>query len=341
LIALLAAAVLLPSSAEAALSLEETAGLRALLEKAGTRAPSLAPEPVGSLLRQRVGVDLLAEPPGWGLSARGARLLVFSREAMGLIAPVRDAKAARKMMAAWLAEDKRRLARIAGGRLLTASGRGSQALFAGMARGVPLPRELAARARGPVWLWARLQDPLRAAVLSIDASGIGMVARGLVTSGLPLLAGRAPFGCAQAIACLRAGVAEGGRQAIAQLLERLGVPPQPELAGADRVEERLDAIDVRALSDQRSLARALRITPVFGGAESAAPALDALVDLARLDAALAGMTALDAVRGGFAAGTYAARAVYGDLLRNAGPLTIAGSPARGNAAEIEIRLPLR
>jgi len=341
LLALLALSVLLPASADAVLSIEQTSGLRALLERAGTWAPSLAPQPMGALLKDRVGVDLLAEGPGWGLSSRGARLLLFSHQAMGLVAPVRDVKAARKMLAGWLAEDKKRLGRVSGGKLFTASGKEAQALFAGMGRSVPLPRELAPRARGPVWFWARLEDPLRAAVLSVDASGIGILARGLVTARTPLLAGRAPFGCAKGIACVRAGLAEQGPAAVAKVLERLGAPPQQELATADHVEERLDAIDIRSLSDAHSLGRALRITPVFGGGESTAPALEAMVDLGRLDAALAGMTALDALRGGLAAGVYAGRAVYGELLRNAGPLTVTGSPGQGNGIEVAIRLPLR
>ena len=60
-----------------------------------------------------------------------------------------------------------------------------------------------------------------------------------------------------------------------------------------------------------------------------------------LDSALSGMTPLDAIRGALAAGAYAMHVVYGQLLRNAGPLTVTGFPARGDAAEIEIRLPLR
>jgi hypothetical protein len=336
-----AAAVSLPASADAVLSVEHASGLRALLEKAGAYAPSLSPQSVGATLRDRVGVDLLAEAGAWGLAPRGARLLAFGRDAVGLVAPVRDRKAARKQLAAWVAERERRVARISGGRLFTASGRGAQALLAGMLRPAPLPAELRERARGQVWLWARLDEPLRAAVLAIDASGIGLVARGLLTARGPLLAGPAPAGCASGVACLRAGVAEAGRSAIALTLSRLGAAPQPELTGAARVEERVDGIDVRALSDRASLARALRITPVFGSTASAGPALEGRIDLAEVDAALASLTPLDAIRGGFAAGAYAVHAVYGVLLRNAGPLTLAGSPARGNAAEIELRLPLR
>ncbi|HZR06962.1 MAG TPA: hypothetical protein VFA79_00170 [Myxococcales bacterium] len=336
-----AAAVFLPSSADAVLSVEDASGVRALLEKAGGYAPSLSPQSIGATLRDRVGIDLLGDSTAWGLAPRGAQLLVFGRDAVGLSAPVRDLKAARRQMTAWLAQNERRAARIGRGRLLTASGRGAKALLAAMGRAAPLPPDLAARARGPVWLWARLEEPLRAVVLAVDASGIGLVARGLATASGPLLAGPAPAGCADTVACLRAGVAEAGRAAIAVALARLGAAPQPELSAASRVEERVDAIDVRGLSDRGSLARALRITAVFGGTASAGPALDARIDLAEVDAALRTITPLDAIRGGFAAGAYAVHAVYGELLGNAGPLTLTGSPSRGNAAEIDIRLPLR
>src|SRR5204863_6863648 len=119
---LLAAAVLGPASPGAGLSIEGVSGLRALLGKAGTHAPSLGPHPIGSTLTDRLGVDLLAESAEWGLAARGARLVVFSRDGMGLAAPVRDATAAKKVLAAWLAQKPRRAGRIAGRRLLTASG---------------------------------------------------------------------------------------------------------------------------------------------------------------------------------------------------------------------------
>ena len=335
-----AAAVLLPASADVVVSVGDASGLRALLEKAGSHAPSLAPQPVGATLRDATGVDLLSEPAAWGL-ARGPRLLVFSRDAAGLIAPVRDMKAARRMLAAWLAQDRRRAARLARGRLMTASGRGARALLAGMARPVPLPPRLSSYARGTLWLWARLADPLRAVVLSIDAGGIGLVARGLATGSGPLLAGPAPSGCATGLACLRCGPAEAGRRVIAAGLRSLGAAPQAELSAAARVEERLEGIDARQLSDESSLARALRIAAVFGAAEADAPPLEAQVDLAGVDAALAGMTPLDALRGPLAAVAYATHVVYGQLLRNAGPLRLTGFPARGDAAEIEIRLPLR
>lgn len=338
---LAAAAVVLPASADAVLSVEDASGLRALLEKAGSYAPSLAPQSVGATLRDGVGIDLLAEPRNWGLAPKGERLLVFSRQAVGLLAPVRDVKAARKQLAAWLAGNPRRAGRISRGRLFTASGRGAKALLAGMARPRPLPPELRPWARGTLWLWARLEAPLRAAVLIIDAGGIGMVARGLVTADGPLLAGPAPAGCESGVACLRAGVAEAGRRVIALALDRLGAAAQPELATATRAEERLDGIDVRALSDERSLGRALRISTAFGAPESSGPALEARLDLAAIDAALAGMTPFDALRGGLAAGAYAVHALYGGLLRSAGPLTVTGHPARRNAAEIEMRLPLR
>ena len=338
---LLLAAVLVPASADVVLSVEDASGLRALLEKAGAYAPSLAPEPVGTTLRDRVGVDLLARTSQWGLAPRGARMLVFSHDGAGLIAPVRNAGRAKKMVASWIAEDpQRRAGRVAGLRLLTASGRNPAALLAAMSRPAPLPAALAARASGPTWLWLRLLEPLRAAVLAIDAGSTGIVARGLVVAGAPVLSGSAPAGCAAGIACLRAGVAPAGRRAIEVALAQLGVPAQAELHRASRVEERLDGVDVHMLSDGPSLGRAFRVAPVFDAAPAGGPSLDASVALVDLDGALAGLTPLDALRGPLATGAYAFHLLYGSLLRNAGPLTLTGNP-RAEGAEIELRLPLR
>jgi hypothetical protein len=341
LLALLVAAVLVPESADVVLSIENVSGLRALLEKAGTHAPSLAPEPIGATLRDRVGIDLLAESPAWGLAQRGARMLSFSRGAIGLSAPLRDGNAAKKMLAAWVAQNPRRAGRILGPRLLTASGPEAAALLAAMARPAAVPRELAAYAKGALWLWARLAEPLRAVVLSIEASGIGAVARGIVTAKGAILAGAAPAGCEAGIACLRAGLGPAGRGALAHELESLGIPSQPQLKAAVRVEERLEAIEVRELTDPRSLPRALRIAALFDGPQAAATALEGRIDLAGIDAALAKLTPLDALRGALAASAYAVHLLYGRLLRNAGPLTLTGNPQRGGSAEIEVRLPLR
>ena len=341
MLALLLAAVLVPESADVVLSVEDASGLRALFQKAGTHAPSLAPDAVGATLRDRLGVDLLAESPAWGLAQRGARTVAFSSQAMGLSAPVRDAGAAKTMLASWLAQGPRRAGRVVGSRLLTASGEEAVALLKSMSRPVPLPRDLAARAKGPVWLWARTAEPLRGMMLSIEASGTGVVGRGGVAASGALLSGRAPAGCASGIACLRAAPGPAGRRVLALALEKLEATAQPELATAARVEERVDAIDVRELAQSRSITRALRIAAVFDAPEAAATALDARVDLAAIDAALGTINPLDALRGGVVAGAYAAHLLYGPLLRNAGPLTVTGNPQRGGAAEIEVRLPLR
>jgi len=337
---LLAAAVLVPASADAVLSIEDVSGLRSLLEKAGTHAPSLGPQPIGATLRDRLGVDLLSEPAEWGLAPRGARLLVFSSDGMGLAAPVHDAGAAKKMLAAWLGQKPRRAGRIGGGRLLTASGANPAAVLAAMSRSSPIPAALAARAKGPVWLWMRLAAPLRAVLLSIEAGGSGLTGRGLATADGPVLAGAAPSGCSQGIACLRAGLAPAGRGAIALGLERLGFPPQQELATAARVEERLEAGDPRALTDGRSIPRATRLLTAFDAEPSAGAALEITVALATVESVLATLTPLDALRGPLAAGAYAVHLLYGPLLRNAGPLTVTGNP-KGAGAELELRLPLR
>jgi len=111
LLALLLAAVLVPESADVVLSVEDASGLQALLRKAGTLAPSLAPDAVGATLRDRLGVDVLAESPAWGLAQRGARTVAFSNHAMGLSAPVRDAGAAKRTLASWLGQGPRRAGR--------------------------------------------------------------------------------------------------------------------------------------------------------------------------------------------------------------------------------------
>lgn len=340
MLALVLAAALVPASADAVLTVEDVSGLRSLFTAAGTHAPSLSPAQVGVSLRNSVGVDLFAEDPRWGLAKRGPRQLVFYGRSAGLSAPVADAKAAKSALAAWLGGGPNRAGRIAGGRLLTGSGREATSLLAAMSRATALPRDLASRATGPAWVWLRLAPPLRAAVLAIDASAAGVVGRGLVTADSPILAGRAP-GCEGGVACLAAGIAPAGRGALETVLAQLGVPSQPELRSAHSVAELVDAVDVRQLSEPGSLGRALHVSPVFDAPPAAAAALVARIDLGQVDAALLKLTPLDALRGGLAGGAFALHLVYGALLRNAGPLTLTGNPAAGNAAEVELRLPLR
>ncbi|HET9753082.1 MAG TPA: hypothetical protein VFP52_08970, partial [Myxococcales bacterium] len=153
MLALLAAAVLVPASADGVLAVENASGMRALLSAAAVHAPSLSPAQLGASLKADVGVDLFAEGRDWGLAPRGPRMLVFAAGALGLSAPVRDAKAAKKALAAWLAGDQRRAGKVASGRLLTASGRGAASLLEAMAHTTPLPRDLASRARGHAWIW--------------------------------------------------------------------------------------------------------------------------------------------------------------------------------------------
>ncbi|HEY6907788.1 MAG TPA: hypothetical protein VI356_00345 [Myxococcales bacterium] len=342
MLALLAAAVLVPASADGVLSVENAAGLRALFSAAAVHAPSLSPAQLGASLRADVGVDLFAEGREWGLAPRGPRMLVFSAGAVGLSAPVRDAKAAGKALAAWIAAGDGRAGNVTRGRLLTASGRGAAALLAAMARPAPLPRDLAAVARGPAWVWLRLVEPLRAALLSIEASATGVVARGLVIASSAVLVGAAPAGCEKGIGCIAAGLGPAGAGALALALDRLGVPPQPPLRSARTVVERLDGIDAGQLAGPRSLGRALGITPVFDGPPGAGAGLQAVLDLEKVDAALSRLTPIDALRGADAAGAYAVHVIYGALLRNAGPLGLFGhAAAQGNAAEVELRLPLR
>jgi hypothetical protein len=341
-------AALLPASADGALVVSSAAGIRAMLETAGRRAASLSPDALGGTLRDRVGVDLLAEQPQWALSTRGPRALVLMLGSVGLSAPVADAKAARLALDAWLRPSKGTatagragmIASVAGSRrLLTASGRQAAALVNAMAHPMPFSRDkaLLAHATGPAWLYLKGQPPLRAALFALDASAAGLTARGLVTPLRdPILAGGAPGPCAGSPpGCLRAGLGPSGRGVLSLVLEKV----QKALPAADAVVVRLDGIDLQQLGGDRSLPRALRISCAAAEAQPG-PALAGQIDLAAIDAALSQLTPLDALRGSVAASVYATHLLYGSLLRNAGPLTLRGVPSK-SGAEIELRLPLR
>jgi hypothetical protein len=352
---------LVPAAADGALVLDGAsgiAGIRALLETAGRRAASFSPGAIGRSLQDRVGVDLLAEPPEWSLAPRGARALVAMQNSVGLSAPVAKVKAARRALAAWLGPGARptrqkplkgplaagnragMIAPVAGSqRLLIASGKHAAALVSALAHPSAFSRDkaLLAKATGPAWLYLKGRPPLRAAIFALDASATGLVARGLVTPVPdPILAGTAPAPCDGApIGCLRAGLGPSGRGLLALAL----APLQTALPAGDALIVRLDGIDVQQLGDERSLPRALRISAKPADAQPG-PALDGTLNLAAIDDALAHLTPLDAIRGSLAAGVYAGHLLYGPLLRNLGPLTLSGEPA-GTGAEIEIRLPAR
>jgi hypothetical protein len=324
----LIAALLL--SAWGALVVQDARGLRALLQTAGTHAASLSPESVGRMLRDVVGVDLLAEQPEWGLAPRGARTLFFTENGVGLAAPLKNAKSARRAMNAWRKDAPNRAAAISRGRVLLASGRGAASLISSMKRGKPLP------ARGPLWLSLGLDGPLRSAALTLDASAAVLIARGLVvpTRKAALLSGSPPGPCPGS--CLRAGLGPAGRDVLAFALRHAG-RPVPE--NAARFSARIDGFDLRQLTDERSIPRAVLWSMPADPPAGPGPALAGQLDLAEIDRELAKLTPLDALRGSAAAGAYAAHLLYGSLLRNAGPLTVSGSPA-GNAARIEMRLPI-
>jgi hypothetical protein len=334
-IALLLAAALVPTSAQGALVVEDASGLRALLTSAARYAPSLSVDEVGRVLRSSVGVDLLAEQPEWGLARRGPRTLAFSRDAVGVAAPVASAKSARAALAIWKRARPGRAGSVSKGRLLTASGRGAQALLKMLALPRPLREPLASAARGPAWIFLRLDHPLRAAVLALDASAAGLTAHGVAIGAGALLEGAAPSGCdGSPSACLRAGVGPAGRGAIALALAQLRMPPQEGLQHAARVVERLDQIDAGRLD-------ALTPAAAFDGPAAQGPALSGSIDLAQLDGAVARLNPLEMVTNATAAGAYAAHLLYGALLRNSGPLTLTGDPLPHDAAQIELKLPIR
>ena len=350
-------ASLVPADAEGALVLQSAAGLRAMLDTAGRRASALSPDAVGGMLRDRVGVDLLAEERQWSLLPRGPRALVFTRDSIGLSAPVTNAKAALAALSAWLGPSRptrqkplkgplaagNRAGMIApvGGsqRLLTASGRHAAALVSAMAHPSPFSRDkaLLSHATGPSWLYLKGDGPLRAAVFAIDASAAGLTARGLVVPVRdPILAGGAPGPCEGAPAgCLRAGLGPSGRGLLSLVLGNL----EKSLPAGDSVVVRLDGIDLQQLAGDRSLPRALRISATAADPEPG-PSLAGQLDLAGIDAALSKLSPLDALRGSMAAGAYAVHLLYGPLLRNAGPLTVTGAAAK-SGAELELHLPLR
>jgi hypothetical protein len=337
LIAALLLAAAVPASASGALVVEDASGLRALLQSAGEYSPSFSPEAMGSLLRGMIGIDLFAEQPEWGLG-KGARALVFTREATGISAPVKNRKSARRAMEAWRKGAANRAGAISARRVLLASGRDAGALVRSMAHPRPLPKALSARARGPAWLWLRFEPPLKSAVFTLDASAAGLVARGLVLPArkAALLDGAPPAPCESPAGCVRASLGPAGREMLAYAL-RLAGRPAPD--GVERLSARIDGFDLEQLTDERSIPRAVLWSISYGGPPASGPALEGRLDWADIDKELSKLSPLDALRGSAAAGACAAHFIYGSLLRHTGPLTVIGRPA-GDGAEVEVRLPI-
>jgi len=272
-------AALVPARAEAALIFEGEAGiagLRQFLESAGAKSRALAPRELSQESSEIFGADLLSGAPGWGLDARGARALIFAGSAFALSAPVRDGKAARKALIAWVGAagpwSKRTGPRvpIAAGsgrsqragivapqagriRLLTASGRGAGALVAALWRigGKRYPtrtlahdrrlHDLLPAASGKAALVIRGDDPITFAVLELAANASSLVARGLVGAPSPLLAGHAPdaSACADAtLFCLRASLGPSGKAALPVATQTYfsGTPPAGPIAELVRKE---------------------------------------------------------------------------------------------------------
>ena len=426
------AAAVVPARVDAALLLdgaEAAQGLRTLLREVGKRAPALSDEQSSAWLARTVGVDLLAGGADWGIAPAGPRALLVTAGAIGLTAPVQDGGVARKQLLAWLRAAgtprsiKPRGALAAGGgksqraavlakvggatRLLTASGVESASLVAalaqvGAATGATRPVgqdavfvPLLAASTGRAALLVRMSDPLRGAVLDLEGSPSGLVARGLVAANAPLFAGRAPDASAcgeAAILCLRAGLDASGRTLVALAgrfyagsvlrgadASTLASAAALASSSADRVAVRVDGLDARLLSDASQYLWALRFqAAVAGTGVGSAPPLDfqgprslctrtagdvahlatpcapapndlptgdgpplqAQLDTAALDAALARLSPLDALRGPAAATAIALRLMVGGLLRRSGPITATGEPDRVGA-RVELRWPLR
>ncbi|TMB27886.1 MAG: hypothetical protein E6J62_18725 [Deltaproteobacteria bacterium] len=249
-------AALVPARAEAAVLFDGAggiAGLHQFLETAGTKSRALAPYELSRESIALFGPDLLSGAPGWGLDPRGARALVFAGNAYALSAPVRDGKAARKALIAWVGaagpwskRTGRRNPISAGSgrsqragivapqegsvRLLTASGRGAEMLVAALWRigAQRSPTRTLAHDRrlepllpagnGKAALIVRGDDPITFAVLELSADASSVVARGLVGAPSPLLAGHAPDASActeSSLFCLRASLGLSGKAALA------------------------------------------------------------------------------------------------------------------------------
>ena len=338
MLALLLAAALVPASADGALVIEDASGIRSLLTTAGKYTATLSPATIGRTLASNVGVDLLAEQPEWGLAKKGRRALVFMRGSIGLSAPIADVKSAKRALAAWLTAN--RAGKIVSKRLFTASGPRAAALVKAMSRPGVFTRDksLLAHATGPAWLYLKGRPPLRAAVLQIDASATGLIARGLVQPlQKPILAGPGPGPCAGSPpGCLRASLGPSGRELLSMVLSQLRAPALPE---SQSVVVRLESIDAEQLAGDKSLPRALRITASAAQPAASEASLNGQLDVNAIESAVAKLTPLDALHGTLAAGVYATNLIYAHLLRAAGPITLSGT-ASSKAAEIEIRLPL-
>jgi hypothetical protein len=248
------AASVVPARVDAALLLDgaqAAPGLRPFLDGVAQRAPALAP---ASHLAAAVGPDLFTNPASWGLARGGPRAIVLANGAFALTAPVRDARAARAGLDAWLREagavrqraiaghtaftsgEGRRIrvgliASVAGTvRLVTASGADAAALAFALAQigaksaaTPPLSsdrglREAIAQLNAPAGLVLRGSEPVRGAALRLAGSADGLVATGLVLARAPLVSGNAPdaSACAEgALLCVRAALGPAGREVFA------------------------------------------------------------------------------------------------------------------------------
>jgi hypothetical protein len=248
------AASVVPARIDAALLLDgaqAAPGLRPFLDGVAQRAPALSP---ASYLAAAVGPDLVGDPASWGLARTGPRAVVMANGAFALTAPVRDSKAARAALDAWLRQagpvrsrsvaghtafwsgDGRRVrigfvASVAGSvRLVTASGADAAALAGALAQigaknaaapplsGDRVFRDALAQLTAPAALVLRGSGPLRGAALRLAGSADGLVATGLVLAPGPLVLSNAPdaSACADgALFCLRASLGPAGREALA------------------------------------------------------------------------------------------------------------------------------
>jgi hypothetical protein len=326
---ILAAVAAYPAPAQGALFIDDASGLKAFLDKAGTYARSLSSDEVGRQLAAQCGPN--------PLERKGT--LVVSERAFGYVTamPQKDARALLKQ---WKRPTK--IGLWSKGKLYTASGRDAKAMLKALQHSRPLRLE-----NKPLGFWVATAAPFKSATGSLDASASGLIATGVVTADAPIFDGQGPPPCApEAIGCLRIALGPAAKRALietpvahGEIVSGLREKYRADIAKADRIAALLERIDAGAISNQKSIPRALHYSLSFEAPPSDGPQFELRLDLARVDEAFTHLTPLDALSGEAAAMAYAGHLIYTRLLQNLGPLLVTARMQEG-AAHFELRLPL-
>jgi hypothetical protein len=325
-----AAAAAYPAPAQGALFIDDASGLKAFLDKAGTYARSLSSDEVGRQLKAQCGVN--------PLERKGT--LVVSEKAFGYVTPMPQ-KEARALLKEWKRAAK--LGLWSKGKLYTASGRDAKTMLKALQHSRPLRLE-----NKPLTFWVATAAPFRSATGVLDASPGGLIATGVVTADAPILEGQGPPPCSEdAIGCLRIALGPAAKTALldapiphGEIVSGLREKYRDDIRKADRIAARLERIDAGAISNERSIPRALHYSISFDDPSAEGPQLEVRLDLAKVETAFLHLTPLDALSGEAAAMAYAGHLIYTRLLQNLGPLVVTAQTQEG-AAHFELRLPLR